>query len=123
MPPSAPERDLRRIVAELAGLHGDDLAAILAELGADERRTVETLLHEYKVGTSAVDAAPPVQDPMFDATRLSPWLAARMRDTHGVTPHARRTLQACAARICPAPQPSAPTSRIRGGRSSSRATR
>ncbi|MEJ0027189.1 MAG: hypothetical protein WDN01_14265 [Rhizomicrobium sp.] len=102
MPQPAPDRGLRRIVAELSGLHGDDVAAILAELGAAERQTVETLLRDFE-GVLAGAAVPaPEAETTFDASRFSAWLTERLSRAGDMTPHARRTLVACAARVAPA---------------------
>ena len=42
-----PDRDLRRLVAELASVGPEDLEAILGDLDAPQRRTVTELLAAY----------------------------------------------------------------------------
>src|SRR5438552_4195023 len=74
MPPPPPDRALRRLVAELAGLRDADADAVLSDLGETHRATVRHLLDGYR------RAEPPAPHgrAMVSLEGLSPWLAARL---------------------------------------------
>ena len=92
------------MVSDLAGLHADDIAAVLADLKPAERQTVEGLLREH---AAYFDATPGSATPSeeFDATRLSPWLLQRLRGEDrfvlSVTSEARQALLESAIRAVP----------------------
>lgn len=77
------DRALRKLVAELAALHADDVEAILAELSDGQRARVKALLAEYRgAGLQPSAATAAAQGP--DAIEgLSHWLAARIRAAAG----------------------------------------
>jgi hypothetical protein len=82
MSPLPPDRKLRRLVAELAELPPEDLAAILGDMARPRRVRVEALITDYHgQGLAPIPAAPrPVAaraKPLRFA-RYSPWLAARL---------------------------------------------
>lgn len=102
MPHPDSERGLRRIAAEFASLHAEDIAAILGDLNTEERARIEALLREYSGHT----AQPPVLEPAreFDASALSPWLVQRAKSAEPriMTALARQALLDCAVELCPA---------------------
>jgi len=78
MPLPASERQLRRVVAELAGATPEDIQAVLSGLEESQRERVEALLAVFNEETGA---PPSPAAPEADATtlaRLSPWLRARL---------------------------------------------
>jgi hypothetical protein len=84
---------LRRVIADLAVLGEDDLAAVLQALNTGERSRVETLLAAY---------AGHDDGGLYDVARLSPWLVAHIeKDDDAMTAHARTALRACAVRLYP----------------------
>lgn len=118
-----PDRDLRRLVAELAATSAEDLEAILSGLDPAQRQQVGGLLADYSGAPEAAESLPPppAPKPPPRLSGLSPWLAARLRqagrldaahasrpagqpDAGGrlpgnvvaMTPTALRTLRACA---------------------------
>lgn len=103
MPLRASENGLRTLVTELAALHAEDVAAILATLSEGERQAVESCLDEhlsrFEFALATRSAAP------FDATRLSPWLSSRLQAPETgddpMTSQARQALLACAIRLYP----------------------
>ena len=100
MPPATSSRELRRIVADLAVLQPNDVAAVVRELDPEQRKTVERLLREF----SGI-AAPPVVEGC-DTTRLSSWLARRLwpdSSDAAMTDKARDALRDCAIALFPAP--------------------
>lgn len=104
MPPPAPDHALRRIVADLAVLHADDVAAVLSELDPAERRTVEGLLRDY---AAYFDPAQKPEDRIgYDASQLSPWLVQRLQAEgqadFEMTAQARQALHDCVVRLYPA---------------------
>lgn len=104
MPLPNPDAAVHAIVAELAALHTEDSAAILAVLNEHERTIIEQLLrtHIKPIETSfaASDAAS-----RYDPSRLSPWLAQRLQTAKSVendmTPQARQTLLDCVTQLYP----------------------
>lgn len=84
MPLRKPEPALRRLVSRLAALHADDLAAILSELDARQRGTVEKLLEEHASVFGDLKLVAATEPDALDAAHLSPWLAQRVRGD-GVT--------------------------------------
>ena len=104
MPLRDPDATLRALIAELAALHADDVAAVLGALSETERQVIEARLDQhaapFEVALAAGAAAP------FDAAKISAWLASRLEmpaagnDT--MTAQARQTLLACAIRLYPA---------------------
>lgn len=129
LPPS--DRALRRLVAEIADYRPADVASVLEELDADQRKSVLALLEEYKgaAGPSATAVQPSSLPPTIPG--LSGWLQARidgdglaapdlaMSDgylwgedraatTFAMTSAARAALLECADGVRPNPQPGAP---------------
>lgn len=107
MPHPAPDHALRRIVADLAVLHADDVAAVLGELDAAQRQTVEGLLRDYAAYFDPAQTQKPEDRIGYDASQLSPWLVQRLQ-TEGqpdfeMTAQARQALHDCAVRLYPAP--------------------
>ena len=97
----APDLVLRRLVAQLAVLHPDDVGAVLEELDVKERRRVEVLLLSYAGGGAKQEA--PVAKPDYDRSRVSAWLRVRIdASQQDVTPHARETLSHLAKQLFPA---------------------
>ncbi len=100
------------MIADMALLHADDIAAILGALDPGERLAVEGLLREHAAHFEPPQ--PPAPDP-FDPVRLSPWLLERLhaRDD-AMTQDARLALRDVAVRLYPAAQGKpAPSIRIR----------
>lgn len=76
MPLPAADRNLRRLVAELATTTKDDIAAVLAGLEETQRERAEALLAEYRnPGASA--AGPGDRRAPAALGDLSPWLVDR----------------------------------------------
>jgi hypothetical protein len=99
-----PDTAVRDLVAELASLHPEDVAAILSNLDSDERQAIESYLQEH-VGQFEVAVAASESAVLFDVSRLSVWLGAHLHAAGSgtaMTAHARASLQACAARLFPA---------------------
>jgi len=113
MPPSASDRALRRLVAELAGASNEDLQEILSALEPGERRSVEDYLASYVGAGGSTPPSIETSRPPLDLSKitgLSPWLAARLRDTpaadadipeFAMTPTALEALRASAALMPP----------------------
>jgi hypothetical protein len=104
----APDHALRRLVADLATLHPDDMQFVLDELGAGQRDAVEGLLRDF-AGLSDKPTETPSRLAV-DVWRLSPWLVERLDAAvadREMTAHARSALKACAARLYPLPDPKA----------------
>lgn len=99
------DRELRRMIVDLAALHSDDLEAVLSDLPPNHRSTIERLLREFLgFGFDFGEQALPTPAPEYDRSRLSPWLIQRLdADSADVTAHARKTLGDCAKRICATP--------------------
>jgi hypothetical protein len=99
--PRAPDRDLRRVIVDLAALEPEDLSVVLGDLDAAERRSVEQLLEEL----SGDRAAPPVNETApCDLARFSPWVVRRLlsdRFEGEMTVEARAGLAECAAALYP----------------------
>jgi hypothetical protein len=93
------------MVADLALLHGDDISAILNELGPKERSAVEDLLREHAAYFDEAPTAPPPEPVAeFDPTRLSPWLVQRLHadaSNRMMTAAARQALRDAAVRLYP----------------------
>ncbi|HWA90276.1 MAG TPA: hypothetical protein VG889_09595 [Rhizomicrobium sp.] len=94
------ERDLRRMVVDLAALVPEDREAVLGELDAPQRRTVERLLAEFSGGGFAEEVAAEAV-PGCDSAKLSPWLADRMSERSTMTAHAREALRKSAMALFP----------------------
>jgi hypothetical protein len=90
MPLRGPEPALRRLVSRLAGLHADDLAAILTELDGGQRRTVEKLLEEHALVFGDLKPVAAAEPDAFDTAHLSPWLAQRVRSDGALLTEATR---------------------------------
>jgi hypothetical protein len=100
MPPATSDRELRRIVANLAFLEPHDVAAVMGDLDAKQRQTVERLLREFPGF-----ALPPAVEGC-DTTRLSSWLAQRLQpelSDCAMTNGAHDALRGCAMELFPAP--------------------
>ncbi len=88
------ESALRRMVADLAAMHGEDIVAVLRELEPDRRQAVEALLQEY-AGGSAISTA-------YDPTRLSPWMCGLLDVSPGnMTADTLEALKQCAVQLYP----------------------
>lgn len=106
VPRREPEVAVRRIIAELAAFHADDVAAILGGLDAGERQTVEELLRDH-VGCFEASLTLPGAAAGYDASRLSEWLSKRLlagSEDNRMTPLGRQTLLASVIAQCPAPR-------------------
>jgi hypothetical protein len=102
MPP-VPDRELRKMIVDLASLHGDDLDAVLDGLDASGRRTVERLLQD--LSGAKIEAPPPGAAAACDLARFSPWMVRRLladRADGEMTAHARTALNDCARVLYPA---------------------
>lgn len=100
MPPATSDRELRRLVANLAFLEPHDVAAVMADLDATQRQNVERLLREFPGF-----AVPPAVEGC-DTTRLSPWLAQKLQPESpdcAMTNAARDALRDCAIALFPVP--------------------
>ncbi len=97
-----PDRALRRLVADLAVLHPDDVSAVLQGLDPRERGTVEALLREYVAHFEQAPAKVSDIRAHYDLSRLSPWLVDRIETADfAVTAQARQALRDVAVRIFP----------------------
>lgn len=120
MPAPAPDRALRKLVAELAQATPEDVLGVLDQLPPTHRDEVSALLAAYD-GAPVQAVRPQMVEPAVSAA-LSPWLAARARSAGGdlafsMTPAATAALRECVPAIgVPAPaRTSAPTpARARG---------
>jgi hypothetical protein len=91
------DRRLKRVVADLAGLHPDDRDSVLSLLPEPERRKVDRLLEAFL----GFDTPAPET---FDAAQLSPWLVERISlQQQGVTDATCNALRQLAVRCFPAP--------------------
>lgn len=132
MPP--PDRELRRLVADLAAASADDVEEILADLDDGQRARVRAMLADYLGEPVGIPKAPPPPEPpppvvIAALVGLSPWLGARLarsvepglgisgrrRDpradvrepfmTFSMTPTALAALQSAARDLQPAGEP------------------
>jgi hypothetical protein len=91
------------MIVDLASLDADDLDAVLGDLNADERASVERLLDEfYGKGVAAVSSG---DEARCDLARFSPWLVKRLlsdRFEGEMTEDARALLCESAAELYPA---------------------
>jgi hypothetical protein len=103
-----PDRELRRMVVDLASLHADDVEAVLDRLDPSQRRKVEILLREFSAfGFGGATAAHSARADAIDRARVSSWLLGRTDPDcteARLTPLARSTLREAALRLYPAPQ-------------------
>lgn len=84
MPRPQSDQALRRLLAELATTSADDLGAILAGLDPSQRQTVTALLATYDGASDEpvrVRAATLTAESPPRVTGLSPWLAARLKQS------------------------------------------
>jgi hypothetical protein len=110
------DRELRRMVVDLAALQPDDREAVLSDLALDHRGTIERLLRELLGFGFEEQALPAAPAPEYDRSSLSPWLIQRLdADSADVTGHARKTLHDCAKRICTTPPERTVVSRVKAG--------
>lgn len=102
LPSASMERQLRRLVTELADMSEEDVAAILAELTEERRRMVSDLLRIY-AGARRGGATKATRAVGIDMSRLSPWLVERLdigRSTEcAMTAHGREILRDCSRRL------------------------
>ena len=105
------ERDLRRMVVDLAALLPEDREAVLSELDISQRRALEGMLREFSGEGLAAETAAADAVAGCDASRFSPWLVERMAEESGAstTAASRQALHDCAVALYPrtAPQRSA----------------
>ena len=108
----SPDRVLRRLVTDLAGLHPEDLAGVLDGLDGDARAKVEALLREFAgpaPPTPQAEPIPPVIEApptvAYDVMTMSPWLAGLLRENstarNAMAPDAFAALCDCAAKVHP----------------------
>ncbi|PVM84416.1 hypothetical protein DDF62_22025 [Caulobacter radicis] len=114
MPAPAPDRALRKLVAELAQATPEDVLGVLDQLPPAHRDEVSALLAAYD-GAPAQGVRPQAVEPAVSAG-LSPWLAARARGAGGdlafsMTPTATAALRECVPTpgVQPPSRASAPT--------------
>jgi hypothetical protein len=104
--PRAPDRGLRRMIADLASLDAGDLDAVLGDLDASERLAIERLLDEFS--GKSVSVSEPVltgSEAACDLARFSPWMVKRLladRFEGEMTQDARKLLGESAASLYPA---------------------
>lgn len=100
MPSPDPDSAIRKIVAEVAALHAEDVSAILDSLAAADRQAVEALLQEY------ADQFRPAPSVPYDLTQLSVWLQKIAQEATGksttMTPLAQQALLGCITALYPA---------------------
>jgi hypothetical protein len=116
---SFPDRTLRRMVVDLAALHADDIAAVLAQLEPRQRGKVEALLRELSDFGFGERISQSQERGRVDASQLSPWLVDRLaeeRSDIGMTALARAKLRDCAVRLFPLPSPTTGPATKRGVR-------
>jgi|GEM_PF-1950284 len=105
MSPLNHDRAVRQVVVDLAGLHPDDVGAILDELDSEERRKIEGLLREYEGASDVQKTSPERRPTLFDGSQLSPWLVERLGSSpavsYAMTQQARHVLSECAIQLCP----------------------
>jgi len=99
-----PDAAVRAIATELAALHVEDSAAILAALNERERKIIEQFVRVHIGGFQealAVSSAGAV----YDSSRLSPWLIQQLQSVRQqggtMTPMARQALLDCVAKLHP----------------------
>jgi hypothetical protein len=98
------DRQLRRLIINLASLHREDLEAILGELDAGQHTTVERLLREFVGFGFADEKSDLAAAPAYDRSRISAWMLQRLEsDAVAITPQAREVLRECAKRVCEVP--------------------
>lgn len=97
------ERELRRMVVDLAALLPEDREAVLSELDASQRRVLEDMLREFGGEALAGEAVAPDAVAGCDASKFSPWLVERMAETSSAatTAEARKALHDCAVALYP----------------------
>lgn len=81
MPSPRTDRALRRLIAEMACLDVDDVAAIVAELDSQQRERVLSLIAAYRdpsAGSLSIAGEMPA------SAGLSPWLTTRLAAAIGV---------------------------------------
>lgn len=104
MSPPKRERGLRRIAADLASLHPDDLASVMAGVSPESRQSIDRLLDEF--GATGGRVPRTAKAAAFDTTRVSPWLvqiADSKRSNSAMTAHGRQALHDCMAQLFPLP--------------------
>jgi hypothetical protein len=69
----APDRQLRRLVADLAAASQEDVDSVLSNLSDDHRSAVEQLLGSYRSAT-----APKAKPIRWESLGLSDWLVSRL---------------------------------------------
>ncbi len=101
-----PDRTLRHLVVDLAARQPDDIASVLDQLDAPQRKIVEGMLRELSNFGFGQDAPHASED--IDARRLSPWLMERIQSDQAdstMTVAGRQALRECALRLYAAPMP------------------
>ena len=113
-----PDRELRRMVAQLQAFPVDDFDSVMDDLAPEKRQRVAQLLREFEdadLDHAFVSSNKRSFQPKTVPPDLSPWLIARINEGHkeakviSMTPHASFELRACAAELAPKPKHSAPT--------------
>jgi hypothetical protein len=97
------ERELRRMVVDLAALLPEDREAVLGELDAPQRRVLEDMLRAFNGEALAAEAVAPDAVAGCDASKFSPWLVERMAETSAAatTSDVRKALHDCAVALYP----------------------
>jgi hypothetical protein len=83
MPPSSPDRALRRLIARLAEASAEDREAVLADLSPGEQEEVAQLLASYRGLDIGPTARPPAPTAAWTHAGFSPTLIARLESTAG----------------------------------------
>jgi hypothetical protein len=100
-----PDRELRRLIVDLAVLSAEDIAAILEELVPEQRTRIAALIGEFTgfgFGEQPSIPEPPIE---IDRSHLSPWLVDRIDGVASdgtITVRAREALRRCALQLHPA---------------------
>lgn len=105
MAPARFDRELRRLVSEIATLPPDDLEAILAEFDPGSRRRLSDLVAEY-LDAPAAHGSPRPDLSAWLQRRLDAALSSSAADGFALTAAAHEALRASAVQL-PPPPPSA----------------
>lgn len=97
------ERELRRMVVDLAALLPEDREAVLGELDVAQRRMLEDMLREFNGESLAAETVSADAVAGCDASKFSPWLVERMsgESASATAAEARKALHDCAVALYP----------------------